>query len=964
MAAMFEQIRFYLSHSFNDLRVNKRLTLFALLSVAAGVAAIVSLQTLALMISNTLEINLQETNRGDVSVMVQILDVQVDEESDTSTADSAPSDESTETENTATTPQTVQAAVDAGILSVDTFSFFGQTDTEYKLSQQGIDAVQAWIDSSTYAGQVDMTYRIYTASPLQMFGGTGTGVSITDPESGSQAPQLSPIIVDTDTYPYYGSVVTTDGQTLDAVIQQPTDIVVGNTVAEVLGLQIGDTVQINGSSATFTVRGIADAENEIKNFNDIFAGIFGFYYLDWSAIPLFEDTPVRAEWLYFRLADPTQVAEFDTALLEAFPYFRTTTTDDLRTMNETITEQIDTFVGIMGLISLLLGSIGIINTMQVVVRRRMLEIAVLKTLGLQSEQITLLFLTEALLVGIIGSIAGIVLGWVGTYLLKGAVESIMVTEIPFLIAPAPAINGLVIGIVVATVFGFLPTLTAGQVRPGLVLRPVQSVIPRAGIVRSLLALLLIIVTVSIIVTSILNNSFVQAFGMVTGAFIAVGLVYLLLVLIIWIIGRFLPSFGVVDLKISLRQMLVARSRGAGTLLALVVSVFALSTITLFAQLISNILSEALASAGGNVLVSVQNYNQLEDVEALLDNLEGVNSYSVSLGYMSELVSFTDAETGRTYDVEGVRQLVRDSNVNFPPMFNGTPEEKDDMQQEFIGPVFLNIPIDARRNLEDSRGRATFSSGRNLTPDDMGHPRLVLEENDFLLALDVDAGDTVTYNIVSQGLLASSRQEVTFEIVGIRKPSGLNTSSPDYAPADAFPENAIPSSIAVLADIDEAQIPALRRALADIPGAFVIEMSVFTRLIESLLGTFTAFPTLVAALGVIVGGVVIANSVALATLERRHEIAVMKSVGLQRERVLGMLLLENGILGFIGGLMGVGFGLVALSIFAAQVAVPMSTLPFGTAFLLMLLCVAVALLAALTSAWDASGEKPLTVLRYE
>jgi putative ABC transport system permease protein len=168
----------------------------------------------------------------------------------------------------------------------------------------------------------------------------------------------------------------------------------------------------------------------------------------------------------------------------------------------------------------------------------------------------------------------------------------------------------------------------------------------------------------------------------------------------------------------------------------------------------------------------------------------------------------------------------------------------------------------------------------------------------------------------------------------------------------------------MVDMSEEQVPALRRALAEVPGSFVVETSTLTRLISSLLGTFTAFPTMVAALGLIVGGVVIANSVALATMERRHEIAVMKSVGLQRERVLGMLLLENGILGFIGGLMGVGYGLVALSIFAAQVAVPMSTLPFGTAFLLMLLCVAVALVAALTSAWDASGEKPLTVLRYE
>ncbi len=93
--------------------------------------------------------------------------------------------------------------------------------------------------------------------------------------------------------------------------------------------------------------------------------------------------------------------------------------------------------------------------------------------------------------------------------------------------------------------------------------------------------------------------------------------------------------------------------------------------------------------------------------------------------------------------------------------------------------------------------------------------------------------------------------------------------------------------------------------------------------------------MVAVLGLIVGGVVIANSVALTTMERRREIAVMKSVGLQRERVLFMILLENGILGLIGGLIGVGIGLVALVGLIGATGAPASAIPIGTALLLML-----------------------------
>ena len=68
-------------------------------------------------------------------------------------------------------------------------------------------------------------------------------------------------------------------------------------------------------------------------------------------------------------------------------------------------------VTVMGLVSLLIGGIGIVNTMLVIVSRRTTEIAVLKTIGLEGEQVTVLFLVEAVLMGIFGSLIGIVLGW-------------------------------------------------------------------------------------------------------------------------------------------------------------------------------------------------------------------------------------------------------------------------------------------------------------------------------------------------------------------------------------------------------------------------------------------------------------------------------------------------------------------------------------------------------------------------
>jgi ABC-type antimicrobial peptide transport system permease subunit len=137
-------------------------------------------------------------------------------------------------------------------------------------------------------------------------------------------------------------------------------------------------------------------------------------------VTLFEDLPLQADYVYFQLDDPDQLAAINDSLTSRFPYLETATTDDLRQSNEDLVEQIAQLVTIMGLVSLLIGSIGIVNTMQVIVRRRMVEVAVLKTIGLQAGQVTLLFLTEAFIMGIIGALVGIVLGWGATFAIRGS----------------------------------------------------------------------------------------------------------------------------------------------------------------------------------------------------------------------------------------------------------------------------------------------------------------------------------------------------------------------------------------------------------------------------------------------------------------------------------------------------------------------------------------------------------------
>ena len=936
---MIDNFGFYLKHSFNDLRVNRQRTLFALLCIAAGVAAIVSLQTLAVMIQSSLTGGLQESNRGDIQI------------------------QSGSTFMARGDTGTVAQAAAQGLLIKSTQSFFGQQEDTYQFSLDGVAAIRTWFQEN-YPGQAEITYRQPIADIASLIFGGGEATSLVSNTNGLEAPQVNPIVIDPQVYPFYSTITSQAGTPLSELITAPTDIVISADVASALEAQVGDTVKIAGAEPDFTVRGIVDTSQEIKDpASGMLMALFGFYYLDTGAVSLFADTQPQADLIYVKLSDPSAVDEINTALGTTFPFVITTTTEDLRENYTNLAQNIDQLVTVMGLLSMLIGSIGIINTMQVIVRRRTVEVAVLKTLGLQAGQITILFLVEAVLMGIIGSLLGIILGWGAVFLIRGVAERLVATQLPFIFAAQPAIIGFLVGVIVTTVFGFLPTLTAGQVRPGVVLRPTDAIVPKAGRWRTLLALVVIVVALSLIGQQILG-SFTTALLMVVGAFVAAGLLYLLLSLLIWLIGRFMPSFGLIDLKISLRQMLAGRSRAAMTLLALVVGVFSLSTITLLADSVNNLLQFSLEeSSGGNVTISVGMPLQLAGIERTLQETPGVQRYQVQRSYNMSLVSVQEGDQILTPDDLRARTASLAESV--------FTMETDDNGEVMLDTFAVLQTMLGRVDARDANGLPdrNMIAGRQLNTADDGQPVMVVADNPYLTAAGIGVGSKITFEISSGGGLlggSSQSQQITLEVVGVTAQLMINNGieGQNYALASAFPEDVSATGISIIAQVDPEQVPALRRAFSGTLGVFVIENAAITKLVSSLMATFTAFPTMVAALGLIVGGVVIANSVALTTMERRREIAVMKSVGLQRERVLFMILLENGILGLIGGLIGVGIGLVALVGMIGVSGAPASAIPIGTALLLMLLCVAVALIAAISTAWSASGEKPLNVLRYE
>ncbi|MFZ5469987.1 MAG: ABC transporter permease [Myxococcota bacterium] len=120
-------------------------------------------------------------------------------------------------------------------------------------------------------------------------------------------------------------------------------------------------------------------------------------------------------------------------------------------------------VGI-GLITLLVGGIGIMNIMLVSVRERTREIGVRRALGARQRTIVLQFVLEAMAVSAVGGLLGTVVG------LGGAKVVSLVTPLAATVKPLTIVFGVSFGALVGLLFGIWPAVRAARMDPVEALR--------------------------------------------------------------------------------------------------------------------------------------------------------------------------------------------------------------------------------------------------------------------------------------------------------------------------------------------------------------------------------------------------------------------------------------------------------------------------------------------------------------
>jgi putative ABC transport system permease protein len=175
----------------------------------------------------------------------------------------------------------------------------------------------------------------------------------------------------------------------------------------------------------------------------------------------------------------------------------------------------------------------------------------------------------------------------------------------------------------------------------------------------------------------------------------------------------------------------------------------------------------------------------------------------------------------------------------------------------------------------------------------------------------------------------------------------------------------PGQVNFTASVAADRLDALTRTLQrDAPEALVLRRSDLAAVTEGAIRNLFAFVVAVAGLALVAGGVLIANSVGLAMLDRRREMGIFKAIGYSSARILTGIGVEYALLGLVAGSAGMGAVALAFQVInrlrpAARLALDPAQAP-----LMIAVAMAIALASAVAVAWRPTHARPLEVLRQE
>ena len=732
--------------------------------------------------------------------------------------------------------------------------------------------------------------------------------------------------VDPSAYPYYGKLGLQPARPLATLLCDNSSVVVTPELLMRLKVKPGDSIQLGGKEFRITGTLTSEPDRLASGFGPGMRVLMSRAGLERTGLIQFGSR--AAQRFLFKLRPDTNLDAIRDQLKAAMPRAFLT---DYREGSPVVGKAIDnttTFLSLISLIALIVGSLGVAMAMYSHLQQRMDSIAVFKAVGARSNQVMQIYLIQTLWLGLAGGVIGVAIG-----ALVQKSFPLLIQQVFALLPEVPwdwsfSLQGMGLGVLATLFFTVPPLLNIRNVRPSLVFRRNMADATEEGRKRwrekvpSVIGAALIaagFTGIAVWLSGSWRMGFYFIAGLATSVLVLAGIAALLLLILRWLVRRLHPRLPAL-LRHGFANLYRPGNQARSVLVALGIGVmFTLMTYLLQRTVLRDVTSEGPGREGNLFLLDVRD---TAAVSKLVESQPGVSGKVQLVGYIV------------------ARMLGK----------NGVPTDQlplSKVRKDQLQTIRITTAASLPDGLELRDGR--------WWPASSAEPQLAVSEgasHEFHLKL----GDRVKFQMAGRTMDAplvaifrrSERAPVRYDLV--------------------FPREALKSLPVVYygaAHVDPQRIPQVEEALFErFPTVTVMNLADILKRIQEAIDQVALVVRFLALFAIFAGVIILSSSVAGTRYRRIREVAILKTLGGTRGRIAGIFSVEFSILGAVAGLIG---GVLA-NLFTRIISEKFIEASFDFDWWsLLVVMIGTALLANLAG-WLASArildQRPLEVLRSE
>lgn len=731
-------------------------------------------------------------------------------------------------------------------------------------------------------------------------------------------------------YPLVGDVTMADGGNFKAALDGSSAVADG-MLLERLGVKVGESVRLGDTEVE--IRGILTEEP------DGVADRLTYGPRLFISLATLEKTGLAKpgtliKWRYAvkqPVAAPSGVEDLKTvrqSLAKAMPEAGFTSTDRHNPSPQVtrVLDRLRQFLILIGLASLLIGGVGIANSVATFIDKRVKVIAILRSVGASGRQIFTIFLIQILAMSAVGIAIGLALGMAVPAIVDYFYGTALPIRAEFSVSPRSLGIAALYGFLVSLLFALWPLGRTELVRASVLFR--DAVTPREGWPRPA-----ILATLAVLVAALFALALVTSEPRSLVFYVAGGLVLMLVVF------NFLGDF--------VAKLAQRAPRPSWPPLALAVrNIGAPDGLTR-----SVVLS---LGTGLSLLVAVALTNA-----SLVDELRGrLPDHSPDYFLLDVPKQEFVAMSARILeDVPG-------SKLTEAPMLRGRLVKLKGQPVED-----MKVPSDAQWVLNGDRGLSYTSvvpegskviEGQWWSADYSGPP-LVSFDVELAKKLGLGLGDVVTVNVLGRNIDAkiANLREVKWESIAINFVMVFSSNTLQSAPHNFLATVRLPKGTSRAAEV------ALVRDLGQkFPAVSTIRVRDAIDQVNTVFAKVMVAVQVAGSVTLLAGALVLAGALATAQRRRILEAVILKTIGAQRRQVLAAHALEYALLAAIAALVAILLGSIVAWITVTRVME--LDFVFSINAVLLTLAAAGLLIAVFGGAgtWSVLRARPVPYLRTE